>query len=47
MIEINNVIIGRKIAVTAVYLRNTVANQYEANKNNIIQYADRARKSFI
>ena len=47
MIEANNVTNARKMAVTAAYLRDTVADWYETDRVNINQYADRNTGSFI
>ncbi len=47
MIKANNMAVGRKIAIIAVYLKNAIANWYKANKININQYANRVEESFI
>ncbi len=35
MIEANNVIIGRRVVVIAIYLRDAAANWYKVDKENI------------
>ncbi len=47
MIEVNNVTLGRRVAVVAAHLRDIVADWYEADKANIVQYADGNMISFI
>ena len=47
MIKTNNVAMRRRVTVAATHLRDITANWYEANKENIAQYADRVAGSFI
>ena len=47
MIEANNVVIERRVAVAAAHLKNVAADWYKADKANIVQYADENTGSFI
>src|SRR6266498_2156101 len=47
MIEANNVVDGRKVAVAAAHLRDAAAEWYEADKANINRYMDNNAGSFI
>ena len=47
MIEANNVADGRRVAVVAAYLKDTIAEWYEMDKANINRYTDNNVRSFI
>ncbi len=47
MIEANNVIVGRRMAVAAAHLRDVVVDWYKADRVNINQYQDGNNISFI
>ena len=47
MIEANNVINGRRVAVAAAHLRDVIIEWYEADKANINWYTDNNARNFI
>ncbi len=47
MLKANNVADRRKVVVTAAHLRDTIADQFKADKININWYIDNNAKSFI
>ncbi len=47
MIEANNVVNEKRVAVAAVYLRDAAVEWYEADKANINWYTNNNPESFI
>jgi len=47
MLEANNVVDGRRVAVVVAHLRDITADWYEADKANINRYIDNNPRSFI
>ncbi len=47
MIEANNVVDRKRVAVAAVHLKDTAAEWYETDKANITRYPDNNARSFI
>ncbi len=47
MIEANNIIIERRVAIVVVHLRDVIVEWYKSDKANINQYVNKISESFI